>query len=808
MTRLLIVDSELECHAELRSFLIEQGFEVDMVRTGEDALDTARRALPNLVLADVQLPSMNGYALLRRWREDDELRQVPFVFWTKILTSPDEALVRELGAAAVIGKQCAQQQVLARIREIGSEWGNRERCAAAGHSPQLIDLLTDRLLQLQRSSADPLQEHARAETALREELERLRLSIQVSNMGLWDWDLRTNRVVYSREWHSLLGYDEDDVEGWRRHVHPEDMPIWLQRLRDYLAAPEGAFETDARMLHRDGTYRWIRIRGQVIRDAQGAAARMLGSHQDITERRLAREWIVRERDLSDQIVNSLPGVFYLISQSGQFLRWNDNFERVTGHSAAEIRSLRSVDFVHPKDRERVTARLQRYAEESGPTEAEVDLVTKDGRTIPYYFLSRRILFDGGPCLLGVGLDISERKRAEAARAHLEAQLRQAQKMDALGTLAGGIAHDFNNLLSVIIGNAQMARDELQEPQATRNSIAEILRAGQRARDLVKRILAFGRPHEQQLRPLELGPVLEEAVRLLRSTLPASVELVFRNAPRLPHIRGDASQIQQVILNLATNAWHAMEGRSGRVEIRSESRRIDQTGAGLNMDVAPGEYVCLTVSDTGKGMDAATRAKIFEPFFTTKAPGEGTGLGLAVVHGIVRHHAGSIVVESERGEGSTFRLYFPVSDEPLREAVPKPEVGRDANSTGEQILYLDDEESLVYLAERFLGKLGYRVKGFTRAVDALAAFKAAPKTFDLVITDSNMPGMSGVDVVREMKRVHPAARIVLTSGYLRNEEIEQARALGVHGLVLKPNTLEEFGPLVRRLLAHATDGSGS
>jgi PAS domain S-box-containing protein len=639
---------------------------------------------------------------------------------------------------------------------------------------------------------------------LREHADWLRLAIHASNIGFWDWDVRTTHVKYSREWKTQLGYEEheisDEFREWESRVHPDDLPPTLEHIQRYLADPHAPYEREIRMRHKDGSWRWIRIRAELVRDASGAPVRMMGCHIDVTDIRLAQETVLKERDLSAQIVNSLPGLFYVLDQRGRLLRWNANYERVSGYSSAELRGLNTLVLVRESERALVQERMRGIFEGGGATDMEIDLITKDGRTIPHHFTGRRILLNDNPCLIGVGLSTEDLRRAEDARLELEAQLRQAQKMEALGTLAGGIAHDFNNLLGTIIGNAQLANEDLRDGRPAQESLSEILRAGRRARELIRRILTFSRPRDQQLQPVRLRPVLEEAVRLLRSIIPAGVELAFNSAADVPAVRADPSQIHQILLNLATNAWHAMDGHSGRIEIRLDASQVDQAQAQRNPDLHPGSYVRLAVSDTGQGMDAPTLTRIFEPFFTTKAPGQGTGLGLSVVHGIVRNHGGAIVVESEVGRGSTFTLYLPVSETPVSAAPLSFPSGAQARGLGEHILYLDDEESLVSLAERYLARLGYRFTGCTRAADAVAAFRADPQAFDLVITDSNMPGMSGMDVARQVLALRPDTPVVLTSGYLRAEEIEQALALGIREVVLKPDTIDELGPAVKRLLS--------
>jgi PAS domain S-box-containing protein len=393
-------------------------------------------------------------------------------------------------------------------------------------------------------------------------------------------------------------------------------------------------------------------------------------------------------------------------------------------------------------------------------------------------------------------------RREHERRELARQLYESQKMDAIGQLASGIAHDFNNILATILGNAQLAQLELGGRQA--GSLNEIVRAGQRAKDLVQRILAFSRPQAHQRSAVQLHPVVSEAVTLLRATLPAGVQLALHDAPRLPSIEADTTQIHQIVLNLVTNAWHALEDRPGRIDITLESCRLDgDLARRARPAVQPGSYVRLSVADTGKGMDAPTLTRVFEPFFTTKPAGQGTGLGLAVVHDIMRGHGGGIVTESEPGRGTTFHLYFPASCLPAAPP-PAPLAALTTQGTGEHILYLDDEESLVVLFEKLFEHLGYRVSAYTQADAAIEAFRAQPETFDLVITDMNMPGTSGLEVARQLLEIRRDAQVVLASGHLRPGEIELARGLGVRETILKPNTIEELARVVHSLLR----GSGA
>ena len=407
------------------------------------------------------------------------------------------------------------------------------------------------------------------------------------------------------------------------------------------------------------------------------------------------------------------------------------------------------------------------------------------------------LFDGNGTFLGyrgVGRDISERKRADHERQRLEAQLRQMHKMEALGTLAGGIAHDFNNLLAAIFGNVERARQDAGAHSPVQHSLAEIATAAERARDLVRQILTFSRHQPLERRVVDLGDVVQDAVKLLRAGLPTGVELVANLAPDAPNVLADRVQLHQVLMNLGANAWQAMAGRQGRIEIALAGVTVEASGG----ELPPGRYARLSVHDSGIGMDPATRERIFDPFFTTKPAGEGTGLGLAVVDGIVQGHGGLIKVESQPGRGSVFHLYFPAAEgAPAVPATPLPSAPRA--SSGQRILFLDDEKALVLIAKAMLERLGYQVHGYTVAEQALAAFKADPAAFDLLVTDFNMPGASGLDVAREIRRLRPDLPIALASGFVTDELRAQALALGIRELIYKPQTIEELAAAVARAL---------
>jgi len=406
---------------------------------------------------------------------------------------------------------------------------------------------------------------------------------------------------------------------------------------------------------------------------------------------------------------------------------------------------------------------------------------------------------------GVGRNVTEQRRARMAREQLEAQLREAQKMEAIGVLAGGIAHDFNNVVAGILGNVALALQDLPPGHASSQSLEQIRKAGLRARGLVQQILAFARRQPREVARCELQPLVEESLDLLRVTLPAGVQLEAELVAEPLHVLADATQVGQVLVNLCTNAWHALEGSRGRIVIGLQAEDLDEAAARRIAAALPaGRYACLSVRDDGRGMTAATRARIFEPFFTTKPVGEGTGLGLSVAHGIVAAHGGAIGVESEEGAGSVFRIYLPRAAEAVADGRP-PAPDPAPHGRGERVLYVDDDEVMVVMVERLLQRLGYDVTCHQDPQAALAAVRARPDAFDVAVTDLNMPGLSGLDVAREIARVRCDLPVIISSGNLPDELQDDARQAGVRALLHKQYTLEELGPTIRRALEGGPHG---
>jgi CheY-like chemotaxis protein/two-component sensor histidine kinase len=349
-----------------------------------------------------------------------------------------------------------------------------------------------------------------------------------------------------------------------------------------------------------------------------------------------------------------------------------------------------------------------------------------------------------------------------------------------------------------MGYAELIKMTVTDDPHLLESVDAMWNAGSRATKLVRQILTFSRREEIKREVLQLGPVVAETLKFLRATIPSAIEFKVDLAGNTPAVLADSTQVHQIVMNLGTNAWHAMKDRSGRLEVKLENFEVDTELAESHLHVRPGSYVRLSVSDTGKGMDRATMNRIFEPFFTTKGPDEGTGLGLSVVHGIMQGHDGAITVYSQPGEGTTFHLYFPaLSGEVSNRETPATPISQ---GSGQRILVVDDEEALAQLEKRILTRLGYVVETRNRAIEALDLVRAAPDQFDLVITDMTMPVMSGVDLAQQLAQVRPALPVILTTGYPGSLKREQLRGMGIRELLLKPPSVQSLGTAVHRVLS--------
>ena len=510
--------------------------------------------------------------------------------------------------------------------------------------------------------------------------------------------------------------------------------------------------------------------------------------------RESEEKLITEKAFTENIINSMPGIFYAFNESQHLIKWNKNLEDLLGECAEKIlqNEFNLLGSVPGEKEKGLLAERQHFRRTGETLTVEAHFIAKDKSKVPMFCTASFITIGGENYFIGVGIDTSEKKK-------LEAKLRQAQKMEAIGTLAGGIAHDFNNILTAILGYAELAQDDIEDVESQRKNLAEVYQGALRASALVKQILTFSRKKDLELHPLKIQLVIKEALKLLRSSIPTTIE-IKQDISECESVLADPTQIHQVIMNLCTNAYHAMRETGGVLGVSLKPVEVTSSFADNKINLSTGNYVKLEVSDTGTGIAKNVQDRIFDPYYTTKPTGEGTGLGLAVVHGIVADLNGEITLYSELNYGTTFRIYLPII---ASEADVLQNEGTVTLPTGdEKILIVDDEPAIVELAAKILSNLGYKITAVTSSVEALQKFQESPGYFDLLITDMTMPHMTGAELSKNILKVQPDIKIIMCTGFSDLINENRAKAIGIYNYIMKPFTKKGLAEVIRNALDHS------
>ena len=646
---------------------------------------------------------------------------------------------------------------------------------------------------------DEVSERRSAEEKLRKSEERFREMAEHISEAFWLYDWNKRKVIYtSPAYESIWERAVEDLYAheaeWNESVHPEDLE-YARVSFEKIVQTGGGEKREYRIVRPDGSVRWVSDRGFAIRDENGQVVRIAGIAEDITERKRAEVALRESEERFRELAELMPETIFEVNLEGQLTFVNRNAYNYFGYTQADLkRGLSSFDMIIPADRDRAKKNVARIlsGEQTGINEYTAH--RKDGTTFPVMINSAPIFKEGKPVgLRGFAIDITDRKTAEEERRKLEVQFQQAQRFEALGTLAGGIAHDFNNLLMNIQGNTSLMLFELNNSHPHFELLKNIEKQVKSGAQLTRQMLGYARKGKFNVKPLDLNQIVNESAETFgRTRKEITIERIFEND--LFSIAADESQIDQVLLNLYVNAADAMPG-GGKLILKTQN----QTHLNIKSDhysPMPGNYVQLTISDTGSGMDKATLERIFDPFFTTKEMGRGTGLGLASVYGIIKSHEGYIDVESEKGQGTTFTIFLPASESGVDGNVEAD--ARLIKGSG-TLLIVDDEELVLDVGVSMLKKLGYTVLKAHNGTEAVEIFAANKDKIKMVILDIIMPDMGGGQVYDKIKAINPQVKVLLCSGYSVDGQAIELLERGCDGFMQKPFTMEELSGKITQIM---------
>jgi two-component system cell cycle sensor histidine kinase/response regulator CckA len=787
----------------------------DILRQG-DLRDVGERGFFELaehapVMIWVSNTAMQLEYVNRAWLEFNGLARVPRedVDWLQRVHPEDTEELLSITTGAL--ERGIAYRVTARILNAEGDYRwilseARPRHDAQGRMRGYIGCCTD------------LTDEKRARAELQEAEERLRLVMAGSSDAAWDWNLVTNDFYYSPRWWQMLGMEPGalpvDSNTWERVLHPEDRPRIVQLFIDAYEHGLDRFEMEFRQRHQDGHYVPMLCRGLVLRDSEKNPVRVSGVNTDLTERKRVDAERSRALDILQKVAARVPGVVYQYlvrpDDTACFPYASDAIRQIYRVTPEEVATTADpvMAILHPDDVPAVWASIQESRENLTPWIHEYRVRFADGTV--HWLLGNAVPQrepDGSVLWHGFITDCTERKQSEFERETLEEQLREAQKMQAIGTLAGGIAHDFNNIAGAILGNVELARQDAAGSPELLRSLDQIQESAERARGLTRQILAFSRRQATNRQVFAVRPRIEAVRHLLRETLLAPVTLECHFESSAPDVLADPVQFDQALINLLTNAAQAMENRAGRIDIRVDA--VDEPGSEATRDGEPHRlFTRIRITDEGHGMDAGTLKRVFEPFFTTKPVDQGTGLGLSVVYGILQAHGGRVTASSTPGVGSSFTLLFPAA---AHQPSPSPP-GETASvpSRAARILYIDDDRALLSMVQRLLERRGHRVSVAESAEQGLSLLRADPTAFDLLLIDYNMPVMKGTDVARASRALRADLPIALASGFITDALHAEARSLGISDVIFKADAVTEFCAVVDRLVrqpAPQTDSNG-
>jgi PAS domain S-box-containing protein len=790
MVKLLAIDDEPDNLITLSALLrkVIPDCTVITAHSGREGLDKARAELPDTILLDIKMPEMDGFEACQKLKTDKATRHIPVILLTAIRAKVQHRIKGfELGADAFFTKPIHTNELVAQIN---------------------VMLRMKKAESILRKERDLLEILIQERTkALRKSEQKFRLLYEKAPLGYQALDINDHFIDVNQAWLDTMGYSRKEVTGrwFGDFIAPHCIEHYWRAFSCF--STDGEIRSqEFELLKKDGSSLIVLFEGNISYDERGRFLQKHCMFIDITKQKRAEKALKESEAKFRTITGSAINPIVMMDDKGHISYMNASAERAFDYTAEEIKgqefqSLLVSDDYQDTFRKGFEIFKNGNIGSANGRHIELDVLKKDGTAFPVELALSAVKFKGHQNAVGIIRDLSERKAAEKEKARLQHQLRQSHKLESLGTLAGGIAHDFNNILGAVYGYAQLAQFEIPDsdtsPGKALNHIGQIIRACDRAKDLVRQILTFSRHNDQEMNPIQIGPIIKEVLKLLRASLPSTIDILQEIQSHGMVIMGNPTKIHQVMMNLCTNASQSMEkDPTGTLEVRLEPVEIDKQQAATLPDIEPGSYLRLTINDTGHGIKTEIMERIFDPYFTTKDKSVGTGLGLAVVQGIVKRHGGAIRVYSEPEIGTSFTIYFPriradVAEEPISDII--------FPGGTEKILYIDDEPMLADMGRQLLEKLGYDVISKTDAIEALALFRAQPANFDIVITDMTMPKMTGEKLAKEIMQIRSDMPIIICTGFNKLITRQKAQDLGISGFLMKPLSIGDLAVSIQDAL---------
>lgn len=676
----------------------------------------------------------------------------------------------------------------------------------------LVAMLSGSMLKKLRVSRKASESHR---LELEDTMHRYKLATLSGQVGVWDWDVASGYVYIDPNLKLMLGYRDDEIpnrlDSLQAHIHPHDLKKVYHAAEEHLRANSNEYNIEHRAIHKDGSIHWILTRGHAIRNREGRATRMIGTCSDITAMKNIELTLKSERDLLNVYMETTDTIILVLSAAGHISLINRQGLKTLGYLESELVGKNWFNTCMPaSNRDKMLEIFHNIIRTNSDDEVrdiQATILTRHGeeRLISWHNHANRDDHGEITSLICSGKDITDIEREKTEKERLHRQLQHSQKMESIGQLTGGIAHDFNNILASILGYTELAIENTPDTnnQKYRDYLRQVHVAGKRARELVAQLLSFSRGSKSTPVSLGVNPVIRESLSILQSTLPSSIKLdVDIDATENINVMLDQTQLGQIILNLCINARDAMEG-NGRLSISTAVDTTSKTECSSCHNNIHGHHLKIMVSDTGQGIEPVLASRLFEPFFTTKPAGKGSGMGLSMVHGITHEYNGHITLDSEPGKGTTFTLYFPVSEEVELEIPSAMDTNIvELRASPAHILVVDDEESVAYFIEDFLESRGFTSTTEVDSLRALEAFRGDPEAFDAVITDQTMPGMTGIELLKEIKAIRPDIPVIICSGYTDAVDHDSAISAGASDFLAKPLDSGRLVSRIAELTAHA------